>query len=526
MPRLLHDLLLHTATLNPQAVALRQGAQRWTYAELATAVEYAARGLNALGLGRDERVAIFLEKRPESVVALFAASAAGGIAVPINPQLRPAQVRHVVKDSGASVLVTSGVRYQELKDALQACTHLRHALLTEPRSDQTEPSLPAIRPWGDWPTGGCCPQRIETDLAALLYTSGSTGRPKGVVLNHRNLVTGAESVSEYLENTAEDRILCVLPLSFDYGLSQLTTALAVGAEAVLLNHLLARDVVCAVARHGITGLAAVPPLWVELAQLDWPAEAASNLRYFTNSGGALPTSALAKLRARLPGARPFLMYGLTEAFRSTYLPPEEIDQRPGSMGRAIPNAEIGVVRPDGSPCMPLEPGELVHRGPLVSQGYWNAPEATAARFRPAPGRPAQAPLAELAVWSGDTVYADADGFLYFVGRRDEMIKTSGFRVSPLEIEEVLDGLPGLGEHAALGIPDDRLGEAIALVGQTAGATPEQILTRCRERLPAYMVPTQIRLQTAPLPRNANGKIDRAGLRQTLNANPPAAGERS
>jgi acyl-CoA synthetase (AMP-forming)/AMP-acid ligase II len=231
------------------------------------------------------------------------------------------------------------------------------------------------------------PQRvIDGDMAAILYTSGSTGRPKGVVLSHRNVVAGAVSVSQYLENTPQDRILSVLPLSFDYGLSQLTTAFHVGACAVLMNYLLPRDVIRAVERERITGLAAVPPLWVQLAQLDWPATVTDHLRYITNSGGHMPKPTLDGLRARLPKTRPFLMYGLTEAFRSTYLPPEEVDRRPDSMGRAIPNAEILVVREDGTPCAPGEPGELVHRGIHVALGYWNDVEKTAERYKPAPGQ--------------------------------------------------------------------------------------------------------------------------------------------
>jgi acyl-CoA synthetase (AMP-forming)/AMP-acid ligase II len=219
-----------------------------------------------------------------------------------------------------------------------------------------------------------------------MYTSGSTGKPKGVILSHRNLVAGALSVSSYLNNTAEDRILCVLPLSFDYGLSQLTTAFAVGACAVLLNHLLLRDVLDAVDRERITGLAGVPPLWIQLSELSWTH--ARRLRYITNSGGVMPLHTVKALRKALPQVEIYLMYGLTEAFRSTYLAPEQLDRRPDSIGKAIPNAEILVLRQDGTPCDPNEPGELVHRGPLVSLGYWNDQARTAERFRVLPDRTA------------------------------------------------------------------------------------------------------------------------------------------
>jgi acyl-CoA synthetase (AMP-forming)/AMP-acid ligase II len=281
----------------------------------------------------------------------------------------------------------------------------------------------------------------------------------------------------------------------------------------LLNYLLPRDVINAVARGGITGLAAVPPLWIQLAELDWPDEATVSLRYLTNSGGRMPRPVVDALRRKLPNSRVFLMYGLTEAFRSTYLPPDQIDQRPDSIGKAIPNAEIMVVRPDGSPCAPNEPGELVHRGVHVSLGYWNDAGKTSERFKPAPGQPAGIPVTEIAVWSGDTVRADEDGFLYFVGRRDEMIKTSGYRVSPTEIEEVIYATGLAGEVVAVGAPHPVLGECIVVI-----ATPptgkkldtDALLAACKRDLPAFMVPASVHGRDS-LPRNANGKIDRASL---------------
>jgi acyl-CoA synthetase (AMP-forming)/AMP-acid ligase II len=309
-------------------------------------------------------------------------------------------------------------------------------------------------------------------------------------------------------------LLAVLPLSFDYGLSQLTCAFHVGACAVLINHLFAQDIVRAVVAERITGLAAVPPLWIELARLDW--SAAATLRYLTNSGGAMPRATVDALRAAIPQAELFLMYGLTEAFRSTYLPPSELDRRPDSIGRAIPNAEVMVVRPDGTPCAPDEPGELVHRGALVALGYWNDPAKTAERFRPAPGRDPALPLAEMAVWSGDTVRRDEEGYLYFVGRSDEMIKVSGYRVSPTEVEEAFHAAGLALEAAAFGVPHPKLGQAVVAVARLReDAGPDAaagLLDACRRLLPAYMVPAHIALRTEPLPRNPNGKIDRPLLR--------------
>jgi acyl-CoA synthetase (AMP-forming)/AMP-acid ligase II len=273
-------------------------------------------------------------------------------------------------------------------------------------------------------------------------------------------------------------------------------------------------VVNALARYRVTGLTAVPPLYIQLAQLEWPTGIAEHLRYFANTGGRMPRETLEALRRHLPGARPFLMYGLTEAFRSTYLPPEEVDRRPDSIGKAIPNAEILVLREDGTPCAPNEPGELVHRGALVGMGYWNDPEKTAERYKPLPahagGREAGVVLPEIAVFSGDAVRMDEEGFLYFIGRRDEMIKTSGYRVSPTEVEEILYSTRLVGECAAFGVEHPTLGQAIHVVANgPAGGEPdvEALLAECRRRMPAYMVPAKIEARAEPLPRNPNGKID-------------------
>jgi acyl-CoA ligase (AMP-forming) (exosortase A-associated) len=516
---LVHQLLRNQAERRPEAVALRHRDEALGYGALAQRVEGFAKGLTSLGLGPAERVAVYLPKRFETVVALLGAAAAGGVFVPVNPLLKPAQVAYILQDCNVRVLVTSGDRLALLAEALRGCHDLHTVVSVDPSGEA--PDLGHVRATA-WATvagtdaGARLPRRIDLDMAAILYTSGSTGRPKGVVLSHRNLVTGALSVAEYLENTPEDRLLAVLPFSFDYGFSQLTTALSVGASVSLMDYLLPRDVLRAIARDRITGLAAVPPLWVQLAPLDWPPEAIESLRYLTNSGGALPTAVTARLRQALPHTRVYLMYGLTEAFRSTYLPPQELDRRPESMGKAIPNAEVLVVREDGSPCAPGEPGELVHRGSLVAMGYWNDPERTALRFRPAPGQPPEIPVPEVAVWSGDTVRADEEGFLYFVGRRDEMIKTSGYRVSPTEVEEVLYATGLVAEAGAVGVPHPTLGQAIVAVVKPLADTftPEALLAACRRDLPNFMVPLQVVTEDA-LPRNPNGKIDRRRLAEGL-----------
>jgi acyl-CoA ligase (AMP-forming) (exosortase A-associated) len=513
MAYLLHHLILQSAHLTPDAPALRFKGDLLTYRQLAELLSLTAGGLRGLGVSKGVRVAVYLPKQFETVCALFGISAAGGVFVPVNPLLKPEQVAHILQDCATQVLVTSPDRAALLKESLQLCHELRDVVIIGESADNAA-GRPRQTTWGTLLSSPPLTDdsRIDADVAAILYTSGSTGRPKGVVLSHRNMLAGAESVASYLDNSPTDRLLAVLPFSFDYGLSQLTTAFTVGASVVLMDYLLPRDVVRAIGRYAVTGLAAVPPLWNQLVALDWPADAAANLRYITNSGGAMPIATTKRLRTLLPETDIYLMYGLTEAFRSTYLAPTEVDTRPDSIGKAIPNAEIMVVRPDGSECAPDEPGELVHRGALVALGYWGDAEKTSARFKPVPAQPTELPNPELAVWSGDQVRRDGDGFLYFVGRADDQIKTSGYRVSPSEIEEVAYQLPGIEQAVAFGVPHRQLGSAIVLLFQASAQEIESdaLDAHCRVHLPTFMVPGLIK-RVEQLPRNPNGKIDRKAL---------------
>lgn len=513
----LHEIVLQTAAQYPERVALKHKSASYHYAELATAIAVTANRLASVGIRRHQRVAIYLPKQLETVVSIFAASACGGVFVPVNPALKPVQVQHILQDCNVRVLVTSKDRLETLATVLAECTDLHTVLVTD-AAESSQIAHVQIRPYQDVcldeQTVQTTPQRLaptDADMAAILYTSGSTGKPKGVVLSHRNMIVGAQSVSSYLNNTADDVLLALLPLSFDYGLSQLTTAFLHGACVVLLDFLLVQDVVKAIATHKVTGLAAVPPLWAQLAKAKWPEGASDSVRYLTNSGGAMPDALLSQLQAIFSKASPYLMYGLTEAFRSTYLPPADLPRKRGSMGKAIPNAEIVVVREDGSLCGPNEPGELVHRGPLVSLGYWNSPEKTAERFKFDPLLPAGIQHAPLAVWSGDTVKYDEEGFLYYIGRRDEMIKTLGNRVSPTEVEEVVYSLdPSLVDVAALGVPHPDLEQAIVVlfvVADNREIDTNQWLMRLKALLPGFMVPKQL-IQLSQMPKNANGKLDR------------------
>jgi acyl-CoA ligase (AMP-forming) (exosortase A-associated) len=415
--------------------------------------------------------------------------------VPVNPLLKHAQVAHILADSGAALLIATAARLDSLQpgDVPTSCQPHR-----EEDAACAMSGGPAIGPSTAAPD----------DLAAILYTSGSTGRPKGVVLTHANLWLGAVAVADYLHLTEEDRTACVLPFSFDYGQNQLLSTWYAGGCVYPLDYLTPRDVLKLVDRRDITTLAGVPPLWVQLTELDWPTEVAGKLRRLTNSGGALTRPLVAKLRALFPQADLYPMYGLTEAFRSTYLPPALVDSHPDSMGRAIPFAEILVVRSDGSLTDADEPGELVHCGPLVAQGYWRDPARTAERFKPAP---AASRYGGMAVWSGDTVRRDVDGLLYFVGRDDAMIKSAGNRISPTEIEEAAVAVPGVAEAVALGIKDERLGQAVRLLLRSADPTvTDKVATHLKQELPNFMQPKDIML-LPEFPRNPNGKIDRVAL---------------
>ena len=508
----LDDLITQQTLRTPESPALHIKTTTLSYRELNDAIDKAAAGFIAAGIKANDRVAIYLPKVLEAVITLFAASRASAVFVPINPLLKPAQVSYILNDCSVRLLVTSSDRAHLLTDVLSTCPNINHIILTD---DKSGPNIPAIHfdTWDNLPNVSdvSFSARIDSDLAAILYTSGSTGNPKGVVLTHRNMLTGAQSVASYLNNTASDVLLAVLPLSFDYGLSQLTTAFYVGASVVLMDYLLPRDVIKAVSRYSITGLGGVPPLWNQLAQLEWPQDAVESLRYITNSGGAMPVPTTRLFREKLPNTDIYLMYGLTEAFRSTYLPPDQVDIRPDSMGKAIPNVEVLVLREDGSECDIDEAGELVHRGPLVSAGYWNDPVKTAIRFKPLAIGCREVPITEMAVWSGDRVKKDKEGYLYFISRADEMIKTSGYRVSPTEVEEVVYASGLAKETVALGAKHPQLGEAILLLLVTENE-PEtsEFMRYFQKNLPAYMHPKHYIFVTE-LPRNQNGKIDRKNL---------------
>ena len=446
------------------------------------------------------RVATWLPKSELACLMPLAAVRAGLVHVPINPLLKRAQVAHILADSGARLLIANPARLQTLEPDDLASAAIAEEATVWAEAETQEPRGAS--------------QGAPADLAAILYTSGSTGRPKGVMLSNANLWLGAVSVAHYLGVTNADRVLAVLPLAFDYGQNQLFSTWVSGGAVVPLDYLTPRDVMKAVERHDVTTIAAVPPLWLQLAELDWPEQTAAKLKRLTNSGGALTAPLVQALRKRFPEARLFPMYGLTEAFRSTYLDPALVDTHPTSMGSAIPFAEVMVVADDGHEAAADEEGELVHAGPLVAQGYWQDAARTAERFKPAP---AFSKLGGIAVWSGDRVRRDATGLLHFAGRRDAMIKTSGNRVSPQDVEEAAIATGLVAEAVALGLPDPALGQAVHLVVRAIGdadAAAAGLPAALAAALPGFMVPRGIHWR-AEMPLSANGKLDRATLTQEL-----------
>ncbi len=485
----------------PDAPALLTKEGALDFAGLEQEVGRLAASLLDTGLEAGDRVATWLPKNRMTSLMPLAAARAGLIHVPINPLLKRMQVGHILADSGARLLVSGRARLATLApDDLPAdCRSLDEEGGAE--------LFAGTRLLGPSTAG-------PDQLAALLYTSGSTGRPKGVMLSHANLWLGAVSVAFYLRLEASDRVLAVLPFSFDYGQNQMLSAWAAGAAVVPLDYLTPRDVIRSIEKNQISTLAGVPPLWVQLIETAWPPRAALSLRRLTNSGGKLAPSVIRRMREVFPAAEIYSMYGLTEAFRSTYLEPALLDSHPDSMGMAIPFAEILVADANGRALVGPGEGELVHAGPLVAAGYWNDPERTALRFRPAPEGAASEGLA---VWSGDRVRRDSEGLFYFVGREDGMIKTAGNRVSPTEVEEAAIGSGIVHEAVALGYPDERLGEAIALVVRPARREREDELRAfLKSCLPNFMQPNAI-IWRDELPRSPNGKLDRVELKNELMA---------
>lgn len=494
------DLLRRHGRATADREAIVDGSRRVTYEELLRrSLAYGAL-LREAGLAPGDRVAIFLRRSVEAVIALFATHFAGGVAVIINDALRTRQVNHILEHSQAAFLITDSRQLRSVfEPAIDAVRIIR---VDEERPPDRDCALPGT-------TGA--------DLALIIYTSGSTGLPKGVMLSHANLVAGAQIVSDYLKLSERDILISLLPFSFDYGLNQLLTAVLVGATLVIQRSLFPADICNTLGRERVTGMAGVPTLWLQLTderrspflRLAFP-----HLRYITNTGGRMPEHAVRRIRSTHAHADVYLMYGLTEAFRSTYLPPDQADTRPASIGRAIPNTEILVVGADGHPCGAEEVGELVHRGPTVALGYWRDPESTARVFRPHPSPQVPGAWPETVVFSGDLVKRDAEGYLYYVGRRDQLMKRQGIRVSPDEVEQCVYASGLVANAVAFAVPSEVEDEIVLAVRPRDPATFREDLLRefCKREMPSYLQPGVIWL-LGDLPLTTSQKPDRVRIKE-------------
>jgi len=518
---LIPDLVIKAADQSPDKIGLIHNDAILTYEEIYEKSLRLSHTLKHMGVEKSDRICFYMEKRLEKVVSIFGIALSGGVMVPIRRLARPHQVTHIVNNCGAKVLITTSSRIPALLKNTKEMPTLKAIIsIGEYGETSTSDKIDLIY-WKDLMKNGPMPPQdncvSEHDPAAILYTSGSTGRPKGVILTHLNIVSGAKKVSKYLRISSDDRLLSILTFGFDYGFNQLMTSFLHCAQLVLLDYLFPRDIISAVDRYSITGLAAVSATWLQLLQMPWKDAAMKNLRYITNSGGSIPSECVYELRRRLPDTDIYLMYGLTEAFRSTYLDPSLIDKYPTSIGKAVPGEEVMILDEDDQPVKPGQIGELVHRGVLVSQGYWNDPELTAQRFRRNPLQHKDIPIPETVVYSGDYVKSDEDGFLYFIGRKDEMIKCAGNRISPTEVEEIIHGSGIVSDVVAFGIPHEIYDQVvIAVVSplQDVEVDARELMKYCRNTMPPYMVPEKIEIWER-LPCNQNGKLDRAAIKKEV-----------
>ncbi|NWG32645.1 MAG: acyl-CoA ligase (AMP-forming), exosortase A system-associated [Rhodocyclaceae bacterium] len=507
-PYLIHHLLEESTEKNPQKTCLVEGTRSLTYQELTERSKRFAQALMDLGIQKGEHIGILLDKSLEQVIAMFGTWMAGGVVVLINPILNTEQIAHILFDCEIQTLVSDAAKlssspFEKIRNAIifgeKGEVAFERAFYIDSTVSAFSPLQKEVR-------------QVSDDTSHIIYTSGSTGLPKGIVVSHRNAIDGAFIVSDYTGLCAEDRIIGVLPLNFDYGFNQLMNTVYLGATFFLYDFFMPNDLLHFLEKERISVFAGIPPIWSKLfhpklCDLSKPRDF-SALRVLTNSGGKVPVPIVQGLRKLFPHTRIFLMYGLTEAFRSTYLDPSEIDQRPDSIGKAIPNVEVFVINSEGKECGPHEEGELVHRGALITKGYWNNPEKTKEVFRPNPFLGPENQHLETVVFSGDIVKKDEEGFLYYVGRKDAMIKTKGYRVSPTEVEEALVRIQGVSECVACGYESD--GEILLRVFLTVSdgsLTREKIIGECKKRLPFYLVPDDVVI-LSQFPLTANGKIDR------------------
>jgi len=510
------QFLENSAKKYPAKTALICKDERLTYQQIEEQSNRLAHALIAAGVQRGDRVVTFLPNSVEAVLAIFATLKAGAVFVVLNPSTKSDKLNYILNNCRASAMITWGGRNISDPAGWSETPHLHSVFMLGATDAQAEAvraagkklfPLEEIRngPGNTEPPPKRC---IDIDLAALIYTSGSTGRPKGVMVTHVNVVSAATSITTYLENTADDVVINVLPLAFDYGLYQLLMMFKMGGTLVLHDSFaFPKVVIDKVIQEGVTGLPIVPTISAMLLQMDLSKYSFPKLRYISNTAAALPLEHIRKLRALFPNVTLYSMYGLTECKRVSYLPPEQLDIRPTSVGRGMPNEEVYIVDQDGSRVGPGVVGELVIRGSNVMKGYWELPEETDRCLKPGPLP------GEKVLYSGDLFRADEDGYLYFVGRKDDIIKTRGEKVSPREVEDVIYALDGVAEVAVIGVPDPILGSAIkAVLTLRPGAevTKQDVLRHCAARLEEFMVPKLVEFQ-ASLPKTESGKISKRAI---------------
>jgi len=508
MPASIPRYLLQTAHRLPDKVAIVSGERSITFAALLQEALATAQCLRELGLATGDRVGICMEKTVDQAVAILGVLFANGVVVPILPRLKGPNIRHIIDNAGMSAMITDTDRLGEVT-AFAGLTRLvtGHGPVTN-----DWPNLPYMRRFVQ-PLNFF--DRIGNDNAAIIYSSGSTGRPKGILIAHRNLAEGADIAAEYLGTNEEDRIGCMLSFNFDYGMNQLWQTIRFGCTLILHELALPNDLFAVMARERVTALPVMPVfltkmfdrrLKVDTSRFDF-----SSLRYVCSTGGRLSADMIADMRGAFPSAKVYSMFGLTEAFRATYLPPDKLDHFPASVGRAVPDCEVLVLDEQGADCAPNVVGELVQRGATVTKGYWNDLENTAKTFRQHPRFPG-----ETLVFSGDKVYKDDNGFIYFVARADDMIKTKGFRVSPTEVETEVLLHPDVVEAVAFAVPNISVGEDVACAYTSSDGKPiaETVLKQfLKSHLPNHMVPAiLLHFDSFPILGNA-GKHDRKMIRQ-------------
>ena len=509
MTRSIPRFLAETAERLPQKNAICSSEGAVTFSRLYEGALTTAACLRELGIQAGDRVGVCMEKSIDQVLVLLGALFANAVIVPILPRLKQANIRHIIDNSGMAAMVADAERLKEVAEF----SEMTRLVTGRGAIESSLPNIPYMRrflqprPFFD---------RIGNDNAAIIYSSGSTGRPKGILISHRNLADGADIVSEYLGTAEDDRIGCVLSFNFDYGLNQIWQTIRKGATLYLHDLALPNDLFAMLAKERITAVPVMPVIITKMFDRRLKASAASydlsSVRYVCSTGGRLSDDMLKDLKNAFGKARIFSMFGLTEAFRSTYLDPDKLDAHPTSIGKAIPDCQILVLNEKGDECPPGVVGELVHRGATVTKGYWRDPETTARVFRTHPRFPG-----ETLVFSGDRVTRDEEGYLYFVARGDEMIKTKGFRVSPTEVESEVVRHPEIVEAVAFAVPNISVGEDIACAYTTADGKPlaDHVLVQyLKNALPSHMVPAfLLHFESFPITGNA-GKLDRKTIKQS------------